>query len=270
MSCCGGAVKNCVNTSCITIRNGNNILKGQIIGEPIEYNHKMWVQIMIKNKSNKNKNSIIVLQSKIKELIKNGVLNLNTLGENNKLNLNNSKAIRNQEEIDSILAQSARNLSAKERNNLPISLSKINIANIKANNTQVEKSQSNGGGDSTYKNKHNIKNLTKQTLSLINEKFDLVIKLLKEGMIDNNKEELVSLNEKIIKYLNLFKNKRMSLFKKNNIINYKLLKNIDNMIKMLEYINNMKNKSSPIIYSAYSETLKPFIELLIELISKKS
>ena len=83
MSCCGGADKNCVNTSCINVRNGNNILKGQIIEQPFNFKGKKFVQIMIFNKNNEYKYLITVNINKIKKR----VLNFSNLSNNNILNL---------------------------------------------------------------------------------------------------------------------------------------------------------------------------------------
>ena len=116
----------------------------------------------------------------------------------------------------------------------------------------------------------NQKEVTIDILSLINKKFDIVIQKLNKPMNENNKLELFKLNESIIKYLNIFRQKISVLFKNNNITKHNILQKIDDMIEILKQINNMNNKNSPMIYSIYSETLKPFIELFITLITKNS
>jgi hypothetical protein len=116
----------------------------------------------------------------------------------------------------------------------------------------------------------NQKEVTIDILSLINKKFDIVIQKLNKPMNENNKSELFKLNESIIKYLNIFRQKISVLFKNNNITKHNILQKIDDMIEILKQINNMNNKNSPMIYSIYSETLKPFIELFITLITKNS
>ena len=264
MSCCGGAVTNCVNTSCIEIINGTRRLKGRIIEPPINYKGKKWVQIMISNEKNNFKDSIIVKRNKIIKC----VLNLNTLDEKNKLKSSNI-VVNENDPISNVFAKRAQ-LTEEENN----------IFNTGSINRRA------GGGASIQREEENLltvkyknlegkkvtidnqKEVTIDILSLINKKFDIVIQKLNKTMNQNNKLELFKLNESIIKYLNIFRQKIRVLFKNNNITTHNILQKIDRMIEILKYINNMNNKNSPMIHSIYSKTLKPFIELLITLITK--
>jgi hypothetical protein len=261
MSCCGGAT-NCVNTSCIEIEiiNGNSRLIGRIIEPPFNYNGKKWVQIIIYE----NKEIVGEITVKINKIIKR-VLKLNTLRNNNTLNL--SKIVE-KDPISNVFAKRAQ-LTEEENN-----ISNTGSINRRAGGASIQREEENlltvkynhlKGKKVTI---HNQKEVTIDILSLINKKFDIVIQKLSKTMNENNKLELFKLNESIIKYLNIFRQKIRVLFKNNNITTHNILQKIDRMIEILKYINNMNNKNSPMIHSIYSETLKPFIELFITLITK--
>ena len=229
MSCCGGAVTNCVNTSCIEIINGTRRLKGRIIEPPINYKGKKWVQIMISNEKNNFKDSIIVKRNKIIKC----VLNLNTLDEKNKLKSSNI-VVNENDPISNVFAKRAQ-LTEEENN----------IFNTGSINRRA------GGGASIQREEENLltvkyknlegkkvtidnqKEVTIDILSLINKKFDIVIQKLNKPMNENNKLELFKLNESIIKYLNIFRQKIRVLFKNNNITTHNILQKIDRMIEII-------------------------------------